>query len=158
VKNRKGRLIYETQEEIFWLKFPLELLKLLFSARKIKKKVFPTQPEKNNVKIYVKKYKNLPITVFASLKENNGFKQFFFQIIDHYYQRCIFIFFKFRHLKIFLNSFHLVFHFFDKKSSEHSNKNRAQILIFFFLNRRLRMQFLLHLKVWEVKFIAHLSY
>jgi hypothetical protein len=53
-KNRekwKNRSIYETQEEIFWLKFSLKLLKLLFSAGKItKKKLFPTQPEKNDVK------------------------------------------------------------------------------------------------------------
>jgi hypothetical protein len=43
VKNGKNRLIYERYFGS----------KLLFSARKItKKKLFPTQPEKNDVKIY----------------------------------------------------------------------------------------------------------
>jgi Txe/YoeB family toxin of Txe-Axe toxin-antitoxin module len=37
--NRKNRLIYETQEEIFWLKFSLKILKLLFSTGKITKNI-----------------------------------------------------------------------------------------------------------------------
>jgi hypothetical protein len=38
MENVKNRLIYETQEEIFWLKLSLKLLKLWFSAGKITKK------------------------------------------------------------------------------------------------------------------------
>jgi hypothetical protein len=81
VKNGKNKLIYETQAEIFWLKFSLKLLKILFSAGKItKKKIFPTQPKK----MIKSSKKKLPITVLASLKGSNRLNFFFFQIIDHF--------------------------------------------------------------------------
>jgi hypothetical protein len=38
VKNGKNTLLYKTQEEIFWLKCSLKLLKLLFLAGKFTKK------------------------------------------------------------------------------------------------------------------------
>jgi hypothetical protein len=56
------------------------------------KKLFPTQPKKNDVKNYqIVEKKKWPTTVFASLKESNRLKQFFFQIIDHYYHCCILV-------------------------------------------------------------------
>jgi hypothetical protein len=83
VQNGKNRLIYEAQEVIFSLKFALKLLKLLFSAGKITKKSYFQLSIKKIIKSSIKK--NLLIIVFASLKESNRLKHFFFQI-------CIFIF------------------------------------------------------------------
>jgi hypothetical protein len=84
MNNGKNRLIYETQEDIFWLKFSLKLLKLLFSAGKItKNKLLPTQPEENDVKNYQiieEKKSTLYITVIASLKKSNRLKKFFFNL------------------------------------------------------------------------------